>query len=575
MNMRSRIKAGYESIRLSFSEKSGFERSLMLLSFPLTMYALYLLAGILGHTVMDSGIPNEYRECANVFMTREIMEGRNPYALSSLDGTLPPMIYLYGPLYSLVTALFGKIFGLFRLTPDLVSLHYGVTFICIIGAAVLSFIIVWKRTKRPELSLTAFIFLIFCSWRYNYVNAVPDSMGLFIMILILFILTEKGVKCREILMAVLTVLIFFTKQYYLLIAGTVTAYLFLAEGIRNTVKYLVSLLVSAVLAVLVLTLSCPLFTTFTIYLAKGPGKGISSTVKRGSVKMSGMEYNFSQVMSLGGIFFFVFLVVAVAAIYLIVRFIKEFRLSPAGNKDLREKIAQAGKKAGIDQKDLLMFIHMAVSGICLTYLGQNDGAWLSYYLELFMPALIMEALFFLDLLFRYAGEKEEHLIHAAVGGLYIAFLVFTIYKSQVRLPMSPVSVSDREEWREVIETLDSCPGDKYLYPHLAYYGIENDIYVYNTGQPFVLSEKFYKSYHKHPEMMKRYPYAEQLFLSHFDYREKIRDKVRAGDYSVVSYVEGLDQVFDRDDLSLAYTHKGTYALRTGRQVWDTEIWVKK
>ncbi len=115
----------------------------------------------------------------------------------------------------------------------------------------------------------------------------------------------------------------------------------------------------------------------------------------------------------------------------------------------------------------------------------------------------------------------------------------------------------------------------YLYPLLSYYGIRHDIYVYNTGQPFVVSEKFYKSYHKHPDKMERYPYAENIFQSHFDFREKILEKVRNGEYSVVSYIEGTDEIFDREDLQIKYEKQGTYELRTGRQVWATELWIRK
>ncbi len=575
MDTLSRIKAGYESIRLSFSEKSIYEKCVSLISLPLGIYAFCLVAGILSHTVLDMGIPNEYREAANVFMTEELMKGNNPYALSSLSGDLPPMIYLYGPLYSLLVSAAGRLISLAGVHPDIVMLHYLVTFICILISAVLAFRIVFERTGRVVFGLAAFIFLVNCSWRYNYVNAVPDSLGLMIMMLIIFLLTRKSLKYREILMAALTVAVFFTKQYYLLIAGTVTAFLFLSEGIRSASKYLISLFAAALLTISALLIKCPLFTTYMLYLAKGPGKGVASSVTRGSVKMSGMEYNLSQVMSLGGIFFFFFLTEMVFAIILFVKFVRKYRAAENWGSNIRQRVIVSGREAGIEEFDILMLIHLAVAGICLTYLGRNDGAWLSYYLELFMPALIMGALSLLGRRMEIVLKSGKKVRIMLMISYFVLLLIFTICKSAARLPASPVSDSDREEWKNAVKVLNANPGDMYLYPHLAYYGIKNGIYVYNTGQPFVVSEKFYKSYHKHPEIMKRYPYAEDVFTSHFTYREKIRQRILNGEYSAVSYVEGQDEIVSREELALSYSLQGIYSLRTGRQVWDTEIWIKK
>lgn len=538
------------------------------LSIPLIFYAVYVICGIIFHTVTDAGIPNEYRESANVLMTMEFLKGNNPYSPEALNGELPPMIYLYGPLYSLVTAGLGVLLTVFHIPFDIVGLHYFITFLCIIISAALAFKMVFDETGSVTFGLGAFIFLINCSWRYNYVNAVPDCMGLMIMMLILFCLTRKDLKRPEIICAVLTVLVFFTKQYYLLVAGTVTGYLFLFKGIKSTVKYLMSLAGFFALTAVILSWKCPLFWTYTLYLAKGPGAGVARTVTRGAVKMSGAQYNLQQIMSLGGIFLMFFVTEAVCCVYYLVGFCKELK----NNNILKTGVEPLLKKTGVGSFDALMLIHMAVAGICLTYLGRNDGAWLSYYLELFMPALIMGALALFDkLLKKVEGQK----IIMAFAVYFIIFMGFTAFRSSMRLPVSPLSDKDHEEWRAAEEIMDRNPGDMYLYPLLAYYGIHHDIYIYNTGQPFVVSEKFYKSYHKHPEKMVRYPYAEDIFTSHFAYREKIRDRVRKGEYSVVSYIEETDEVFTREDLSEFYYPVRTCALRTGRQVWDTEIWVRK
>ncbi|MBQ9550168.1 MAG: hypothetical protein IJU87_05075 [Lachnospiraceae bacterium] len=581
--MNNIVQAGLERIRLSFSEKSTYGKIIALMFLPLVFIALYILGGILSHTFTDLSIPNEYRECANVLMTEELMKGNNPYALSALNGEYPPFIYLYGPLYSLAVAGAGTLLKAVGLAPDIILLHYLMTFLFMLVSASLAFYPVWKKTGSMTLGLAAFIFLINCNWRYNYVNANPDSMGLCIMMLILFLLTVRDFKGKEILCALLTVAVFFTKQYFLLIAGTATAFFFLFKGIKCVLKYLISFGVLAAGTVALLKLTCPLFETYMLYFAKGPGTGIASTVKRGTVRMSGMEFNFQQIMSLGGIFLTFFIAEAVGCIYFLAAFIREWKKlkaeEAAGTKGL-SAITEAGKNAGIDEFDLLMLIHMAVSGICLIYLGQNDGAWLSYYLELFMPALIMGALvlfkkFSMELSVKGLFGVNQRTSLLILSALFLMFIGFPISRADERLPVSPLSEEDHREWEEAEKVLNENDGDMYLYPLLGYYGIAKGIYIYNTGQPFVVSERFYKSYHRHPDKMEKYPYAENIFTSHFAFREKILDKVRKGEYSLVSYIEGTDEVFDRSDLSLKYEKAGEYKLRTGRQVWNTELWTLK
>ncbi|MCR4589330.1 MAG: hypothetical protein K5668_00730 [Lachnospiraceae bacterium] len=580
--MAKNLQAGYESIRLSFSKKSTYEKIIGIMFIPLVFVALYMITGILAHTVTDLKIPNEYRESANVFMTMELMKGNNPYALSSLDGELPPFIYLYGPLYSLVTAGIGTLLNALGLSPDIVLLHYAVTFICIMASSALAFYMVWKKTGSLTLGVAGFIFLINCSWRYNYVNAVPDTMGLFLMMLILFLLSAKDFRGKEIICGILTVVIFFTKQYFLLIAGTAVIFLFLFRGIKSTAKYLASFGITAAAVYAFLKINCPLFETYMFYFAKGPGKGVASTVRRGDVKLSGMEYNFQQLMSIGGIFLMFFVAEAACCLYFFIGFLREWKALKVNGSagKFADRIAAAGKNAGIDEFDILMLIHMAVSGICLTYLGRNDGAWLSYYLELFIPALVMGALVLYKKLSMILSERGLYGINKRTSFLILsAFLLmllgFTISRADERLPISPLSEEDHAEWEKAEKVLDEHPGDMYLYPLLGYYGIHHDIYVYNYGQPFVVSEKFYNSYNKHPDMQARYPYAGEIFTSHLDFRKKLKERVRNGEYSMVSYIEGTDEVFDRDDLKLKYEKCGTYALRTGRQVWDTEIWKLK
>ena len=541
-----RIAAGRNMVRQFFTNKIN------ILCIPLLIYCVYFITELLVHTLADADIPNEYREAANVLLTKELMSGENPYSLSSLEGELPGFIYLYGPLYSCITAVIASVFRV-----NIVFIHYIVTLICMIFSGIFAGKIVLKYSRSYTAPICAFLFLLVCHWRYGFVNAVPDSMALMFMMMTLYFLLLDDFKYKAPACAALTLALFFTKQYFLLVAGTVFIYLFIYER-KNALRYVLYCVILAAASALIITLTCPLFWTYTIYLAKGPGSGVADHVTKNGVKVTSGSYNLQQIMSVGGLFLFFFVAEAVGV------------------------VASAVKKK-YTKADVLMVIHLAVSGICLVgYLGKNGGAWLSYYLELFIPALVTGALIMVekltDLYLSHPVWSGKKTFLAALLFSYMLLAGFTIMRVEQRLPKTPMDEEDYEAWSMAkLYTEIYSDGEEYLYPLLAYYGIENGQYIYNSGQPFVVSEKFYNKYLESEAAQKYFPYAGDIFEQHLNYRKDIRAMVLGGDYSLVTYIPDYeaDEVFTAEDLKHKYYLEDTLTLRTGRQLWDVEFWAQK
>ncbi|MCR4908531.1 MAG: hypothetical protein K5985_06835, partial [Lachnospiraceae bacterium] len=424
-------------------------------------YTLYMLTAMLIHTFADADIPNEYREAANVLLTKAFLDGENPYVLSALTGDTPCFIYLYGPLYSVVTAVLS-----FVVPVNLILLHYLVTFVCMLVSAWAGTVTVHRFTKSAAAPAAAFLFLLVCHWRYGFVNAVPDSMGVMFLMLTLLVLSSESFRYKPFVSALLTAAAFFAKQYFLLIAGTVFIYFLIYER-KNAFRYARDGIIIALVLALIISLTNPLFWTYTLYLAKGPGDGVGSKVMNEGAKISSNVYNFRQIMSLGGLLLPLFIAETAGVIVSFIR-----------------------KK--LNRTDILLLIHLAVSGLCLVlYLGKNGGAWLSYYLELFAPALVLSSLIMLEK-FAPGGELEVRGRYVFLYVLfYIFFLSFTCFRIEQRLPKTPETAENYADWAEAENIIkEHSEGETYLYPHLAYFGIEEGQYVYNSGQPFVVSEKF-------------------------------------------------------------------------------------
>ncbi|NBH81433.1 hypothetical protein D7X88_00620 [bacterium C-53] len=540
-----------------------------LLSLPVLLYTVYLLAMIINASFGGASYPNEYREAANVQLTQWFMNGKNPYSTANLSGEVPGMIYLYGPFYSVVTALLG-----FFIRTDIVVLHHIVTFLAVLLTGIMMAKIVWEHSLTITAPLTAFLFGILCHWRWgSYVSAAPDSFGLMLLVLGLFILTREKLRGQPYAAAFVTVAAFFTKQYFVMIFATSFAFFFFLKK-KDVVKYLIAVAGMFAFMAVVLTLTCPMFWSYTIYLMKGTGSGVSKG-------KSGTSYSQSQTMYIGGMFFFLFLAAAVDFFRTAVwkRGIRIGLQWKDGDKPLFPvKVSNPEEYGRRDiLVDILLWGHMAVAGICLLYIGRNNGAWISYYLQLFMPALMMEALMAVD---NFQTERRFRFatwFRSASFVLYCCLIFVTISKTSTRLVVDVLSAEEEAAWEEAYEILDDAlpEGDTYYMPVLCFHAFVNDRYAYNTGQPFVVSEHFYDEWKGSETYQKLFPYAGDIFAQNLAFRETIIEKVRNGGYALVTNIKETDVVFTEEDLSVRYEKSRTLSLRTGRQTWEVDFWTLK
>lgn len=533
-----------------------------LFAVPLIIYTIYLLCTMLSSTVLTLQFPNEFREAANIQMTRSILAGDNPYSLASLSGETPGAFYLYGPLMSLIAALIAWI-----LPMDVVIIHYAIAFSAMVISGILIGKIIYDHCNSITAPIAGFLFTIMCHWRYGYIYAAPDSLGLMILILILFILTRPKFQYKAYTCAALTVAIFFTKQYYFMIFGTTLVYfLFLSK--KETVKYVISTILIFVTCGILIAWKFPLFFTYAIYFVKGPGAGVSS----GKV---GTSHNTMQVTYLGGMFIALFIVGAYDFIRAVV-FKRNIAIKwkwkkpelPLFKIEVREEEKIYGKRKIVC--DLLFWGQMAAGALVLQYLGKNDGAFLSYYLQLFLPALIVVSLTAID---NYKFSKAGNYI------LYICYaflLLFTIVKTDSRLIVNQYSDDDMKAWERAYAIMDEYADQEvYEIPAVAYKGFEQNKYVYNNGQPFVITDSYLEQYEKNELAQKLFPYAGQIMEQHLNYRQEVLRKVRNGEYALITDLKDADVIFTEEDLQCYYKKSDTRSLKTGNWSWDIDFWVRK
>ncbi len=570
--------AGYERIRQLFVRKNIMKGIAVLL----IIYTVILIIRICNVALMNAAIPNEYREAANIQLTLEFLKGNNPYSINAYGKEQPGLINVYGPLYSLVTAFLGHLIHV-----DIIVLHYIVTFIAVIVSAALAAFITYEKTEYPVAPAAVFLFIINCSWRYGYINAVPDSFALMLMMIIFFIMSRKDFRLKNPLCALLSIALFFVKQYFVIIVVTIFIYKLINDR-KDAIRFFLYTTVFTVLVFFLVSITCPLYWTYTVFLAHGPVGGtydaymskvnsreIEEKKTKKKIKETeadvekeegeltntsentdpagGFGYEILQLRSLGGMFLFVFLAALIGVILEI----------KGGFK------SRAGTEA-------FLIISMAVSFAALIYLGRNSGAWLSYYLQLLMPETIIYAFIVTD---RQISRTDGILSKACLVFLII-MVFFTAYRTNGRLKTYAKTEEEMDAWDRAYALTETAAekGEVYYVPPLGFQTFYNGQYLYNNGHNMAANGLFLNEYNTYDWERRLFPHAGVVLKEHYDYQMKIKEKVKNKEYEMVTIIPGMDTDFERLDSTdlenAGYQLSDKILLDTGRLSYEAQFWTR-
>ena len=526
------------------------------------VYAVLLLFNIFTTMVDTAMFPHEYREAANIFMTKAIVDGDNIYSLDVLKRNDPGLVYLYGPLESIIASVFVIV-----LRADIVSVHFAIAFISLIATAILMAKMAYDHTNSFLPPALAFLCGIYCHWRYGYIYAAPDSLGLFLIILFLFILSRRQFKARPYLAAIVIILAFFTKQYFAIGALTGFLYLLFVEK-REAIKYAITgIVISAILSI-VITVKFPLFWTYALYFLKGPGAGMPSS------DVAGTAHNVSQVKYIGGLFICFFIVAFFHLIITVYRVIKKDIVFRPNLKNMDGPLVEI-KGDNHFSFDVLMYIQMLVAAFILYYIGNNEGAFISYYLQLFVPALILLSVVAMDNI-RISGRIADKVRLPLLITINLLTCLYTINRAEPRLVVTKIADIDKERWEDFYNVISDYDHKEVYYVPLGEYPVAfTDKYIYNTGMPFVISEKYLNRYNESEIAKVLFPHAGEIMQQHLEYREMLRKNVLDGKYDLIMYTPDMDEIFTTDDMAGRYKLLSSMPLKAGSWSWEVDLYILK
>ena len=218
---------------------------------------------------------------------------------------------------------------------------------------------------------------------------------------------------------------------------------------------------------------------------------------------------------------------------------------------------------------------MVVAAIVLYYIGNNEGAFISYYLQLFVPALVLVAVVAMDNI-RLSGDNVNKIGIPLLIAFNLLTCVYTINRAEPRLVVTKIADVDRTYWDIFYDIISDYDHKDVYYIPLGEYPVSfTDKYIYNTGMPFVISEKYLDKYNEDDLAQKLFPHAGELMQQHLDYRKKVRKKVLDGEYDLIMFTPNMDKIFSEDDMAGRYQNLVILPLKAGSWSWEIELYTLK
>lgn len=472
-------------------------------------------------------IPNEIREGANVALVDFLARGINPYRSLTNEAGQPNVYYMYPILNNLIAALIVRVThmqsGLILLLLNLlwtIAVSFLITRICA------------TFVRNRYLLVLPFLLGHYCAWRYTNCSAFPDTLALFLMTLIMYLCSTRKITGKyAAILSFITTLCFYSKQYAVVVIIPVAVYLWLKEGRKISLSYVgITALLGGVSALLIY-LTMPLYFVETLLLV-------------GNSADNHLHWAITQFVKMGKLFFGWYLLILV------------WLIQGIKNKKLEADYV------------MISFWSMAV---LLLYFGQNQGAHMSYHLQLWLPAVIVIAVKSLDVIVkRYQDRWQRYL-------LLCAALMCAVYPYYF-LHTPQLSAGQKENWGRVYEIAED--GKVLATSQQANFAVVKGEYMYDYGQnQYILRNEaldYWEQLEQSRLMMTLFPQAMELKAAHEEYRKHILNQMENGEFDILMLVENMG--FTRDWPEFMDVRDKRYELieeielETGVWKWNVGTW---
>ena len=238
------------------------------------------------------------------------------------------------------------------------------------------------------------------------------------------------------------------------------------------------------------------------------------------------------------------------------------------------KLKRSGKGIGkirVRENDVyaLSAVNAVVMLLPLIYLGRNDGAFISYFLQLWMHSVTVVAILSFE---RMINNDHKYIF----GGIYAVIALFTVYFGMSKLPQHILTDEEISRWHKAYEYITDYEqsGDIFYARSLAYDSFDDKDGDCLCGHDAEVSEKTVKNIENSGFSAEWFPYMEQLVDQNMDYRNAIVQKAKDHEYSLITIDPAGDyHILDGENSTLyGYRIIDTLELQLGNMPYEVEFY---
>lgn len=495
-----------------------------------------------------------YREMTMIKYAVDFSRGLNPYSAALLKAELPFNSGCYAFLQSFITGFILRFFPVSR------ALTVSEVFSkCIdAGAALLVYLTVRKHGCERWISLLAALISVRI---VSACTAYPHSLGMLLVYLLAFLIARDTVEnvYHPFLYAVIVILAFYSKQYFLLLGPCLFVYL-LFRSLRDAVKLAIYGLVIGFGSLFFIDRVFPLYLPLVLVRAN-----IDSN-------MRGILYILKQIATVVAIKYPDVAILSLGALFIVV---------PALCAKYREQCGTAVQKTWALCKSLSYEeVCLLVSVLPVTYISRNHGQFCEYYEQLMVPYAIIWGCAVMDRVMKGSHSEKTG---KAVRILMIAAAACGVFLTLSRIPVvyfrTDIAAA-KQTWTDTIDIIEeNAPNRRIITsPLLANYCLVNDIYTDDYGQAQYNSDRAMKILNESPVYNKYFPEMAEIIEMTLKYRQEVQKQLDAGYYEVVALSSDGRGSLNYDNMRIdenLYKSYGVKRLAVGTSSYYIKIYVRK
>ncbi|MED9904811.1 MAG: hypothetical protein UFG06_11575 [Lachnospiraceae bacterium] len=236
-------------------------------SFLVLIYICFFVS-LLFATIFTTA-PREIRDAANVSLAQQFANMQNPYVVTN-EHEYIESINVYPPLNMLIAAALHML-----TTLNLYNIFYALDFLYIILTAALITRFIQKYYNASLfLCLLVFAASLTLGWRTGFISTIPDHLGMLIIVMLL--ISPKSSHRFSILTdSILTVLSFYSKQYFLAVCVTVFLY-HLLHDYKAAFRYFIYTAILGILSITILNILFPALSIQLLFFMSAENSGINA-----------------------------------------------------------------------------------------------------------------------------------------------------------------------------------------------------------------------------------------------------------------------------------------------------------